>query len=130
LTRIETLAVHIDRLLTTNNISVEYKQGTKGRSWCKSRRVRLSPVKSDVTYAIALHEIGHILGDHPKTRIDKEVAAWQWAKTHSLVWTPEMQATASKRLSSYVAWSRRHQTMKVPGPDHPIFTQWNSMEQI
>lgn len=119
------LQAHITRLLVNNQISVEWKPGTSGRSWRKTRSVRLSPVKSEITYAIALHEIGHILGDYPKTRIDKEVAAWQWAKTYALTWTPTMQAAAVKRLGNYIAWSRRHQTMRVPGPGHPIY-KWVS----
>lgn len=113
---------HIESLLLRNQISVEWtaKPGT-GRARRKTKWVRLSPVKSEITYAIALHEIGHVLGDYPKTRIDKEVAAWQWAKAYAVVWTPTMQDAAAKRLNKYLAWSRRHQTMKVPGPGHPIF---------
>lgn len=121
MTKVERFSIHIDRLLSTNQISVTWKPGTNGRSWRKTRTVRLSPVKSEITYAVALHEIGHILGDNPSTRIDREVAAWEWARTYAIEWTGTMQAVAVKSLTSYVAWSRRHQTMKVPGPGHPVY---------
>jgi len=117
---VQTFQSHIEQLLLRNQITVTWS-GSGGRAWRKTQRVRLSPVKLEITYAVALHEIGHILGDQPKTRIDREVAAWQWARAYAIEWTPVMQAAAVKRLNNYIAWSRRHQTMKAPGLEHPIF---------
>ncbi len=115
------LKSHIDTLLLYNSIDVEWREKCSGRAYRKSRRVRLQYIKSEITYAVALHEIGHILGRHPSVRIDKEVAAWEWARKNALVWTPVMTGVASRSLTTYVRWSRRHQTMKVPGVGHPVF---------
>lgn len=119
MTNVPALKSHVLQLLSKNQISMEWSHSA--RAYRKTRHVKLPPIKSEITYAVALHEIGHIVGDQPRTRIDREVAAWQWAKTYSLVWTPKMQAAAVRRLESYLVWSRRHQTMKVPGPGHPIY---------
>ena len=54
--------------------------------------VQIPPIRSDVTYAVALHEIGHNLGRHQNSRrsIVREVWAWRWARTNALIWTPRM----------------------------------------
>lgn len=123
MTHTETLAVHLHHLSHRFNVAVVYHESKniKGRAWRKDRCIRIAPIKSDVTYAIALHEMGHVVGDQPKSRIDREVAAWQWAKTYAISWTPVMQKAASTRLTNYVRWTRRHQTAIVPGPEHPVF---------
>ena len=47
----------------------------------------LAPVRSEVSYAAALHEIGHIKGRNQKScnEIVRERAAWQWARDNALV---------------------------------------------
>jgi hypothetical protein len=61
----------------------------------------LPPVRSAVSYAVALHEIGHIKGRNQKSRneIVRERAAWQWARDNALVWTPEMERRAAEALA-------------------------------
>src|SRR5258707_928513 len=58
-------------------------------------------IKSPISYAVALHEIGHILGphQHSKRQLVRERQAWQWARRNAVDWTPRMerQATASLR---------------------------------
>jgi hypothetical protein len=118
---VDMMRADVEELAKDNRIEVVYHSGYRARAWRKSRKVRIATVKSDITYAVALHEIGHILGRHPSLRIDKEVAAWEWAKTNALTWTPAMQNTAVRLLGRYVAWSRRSLVAKAPGPDHPVF---------
>lgn len=118
---LDRLRSHIDELCREQGVTISYHSGYRARAWRKTKKVRISTIKSDITYAVALHEIGHILGRYPKHRIDREVAAWEWAKANALVWTPAMQRTASRLLGGYVKWTRRHQTAIVPGPGHPVF---------
>jgi hypothetical protein len=115
------LQAHIEQLAADNGVTVDWRDITNARAWRKSKRVRIQPIKSVVTYAVALHELGHVVGVQRGVRIDKETQAWEWAKANALVWNKRMKQTASKLLRSYVNWSRRHKTAKTPDTKHPIW---------
>jgi hypothetical protein len=75
-----------------------------------------------VTYAVALHELGHILGPHQtKERLWKEIGAWIWAKQRAKEWPPAAQRKLEDCLQSYIdwAWSKQNRGRKVyfPEPD-------------
>jgi hypothetical protein len=59
-------------------------------------------VRSKITYAVVLHEIGHMRGSHQRSRdlLTRERDAWRWAKDHALVWTRVMEV----RCQSSLAW--------------------------
>jgi hypothetical protein len=62
--------------------------------------VQTPPIRSAITYATALHEIGHILGpnqDSPNSHT-RERWAWQWARENALVWTGAMERYATRAL--------------------------------
>lgn len=72
------------------------------------------PVIDDTTYAVALHEMGHLAsptgvlrtvatGDQSRLMRDEEDAAWAWARHYALVWTPAMQAVAAWAEGTYAA---------------------------
>lgn len=88
------------------------KFGENALAFPADKHVCVPPVKGPLSYATALHEIGHILHkqgslrgqyatkfnritdkklpwDHELTAIE-ELSAWEWAYKHALVWTPEM----------------------------------------
>ena len=71
--------------------------------------VQLPIVKSDVSYATCLHEIGHICGRRQRHRdvmvVERE--AWAWAKRNAIVWTPQMERHARSALGWYAAPARR-----------------------
>jgi hypothetical protein len=115
------MAAHIRKVCIVESIEVTtHSRG--GRAWRKQRRIAIRPVKTDITYAIALHEIGHILGPRQSgARLDKEVGAWEWARANAVVWTDAMQRQMEKRLCSYLRWADRSKQAKRPAPDHPIF---------
>lgn len=71
---------HIKELCAAHQVEVgSHSRG--GRAFRKTRRVDIRPVKSAVTYAVALHEIGHILGkNQTRSCLERETGAWQWAK--------------------------------------------------
>ncbi len=115
-------AEHIARICKIEDIEINYVAWGGGRAWHRKRRIRTRHVKSDITYALALHEIGHILEPkaHNGTRLDKEVAAWLWAMANAKEWTDKMDAYMRKCLRSYLAWSKRHKTAKEADASHPI----------
>lgn len=85
------------------------------------------PIKTDTQYAVALHELGHVVSPRqvPITSSDtvalsgaehtglsargalsaaylfNELDAWQWAREHAIEWTEEMTAEEQRCLRSY-----------------------------
>jgi hypothetical protein len=114
-------AAHIARVCKIEDIEIA-SHSTGGRAYRRTRRIKIRPVKSAITYAIALHEIGHILGaGQSGTRLDKEVGAWVWAISHATEWTEAMSTKMRGCLESYLRKVARSPHMKQPGPDHPIY---------
>ena len=85
--------------------------------------IRIPPVRGQVSYFIALHEIGHLVGDgRSGRRLEKEEAAWRYALAHALVSpTDATRRRIGRRLRSYVTWahlrSGRRTPPFVPPPD-------------
>jgi hypothetical protein len=100
------LQKHIANICLREGIKVEYRTNG-GRAWRRTKRISIAPVKSFVTYAVALHEIGHVLGRHPARKLDREAAAWEWARANALEWNERMEATMKDRLDSYARWFSR-----------------------
>jgi hypothetical protein len=81
------------------------------------RLVLLSPIVDETTYAVALHEIGHLCaalgalhaavrdGNAVNLRRDEEDAAWLWARHYALDWTDAMEAVAQWAEGTYAAMS-------------------------
>lgn len=115
------LAEHIERICKIEDIQIaSHTHG--GRAFRRNRLIKIRPVKSEITYAVAMHEIGHILGPRQSgTRIDKEVGAWEWAIKHAHRWTPPMSRKMRSCLQSYLAKIERSPHMRKPSPDHPVF---------
>ena len=82
--------------------------------------VVIAGVWDEVTYAVALHEMGHIaapraaqlieLADAERRRDvhrfisikrEEEEMAWTWARVNAVQWTPMMQAVMDMGLQSY-----------------------------
>jgi hypothetical protein len=118
---------HIELLAREHSITLEYG-GTNGRAWRAARRVRTPAIKSAVTYAIALHEIGHVVGIQRGRCIDKEAQAWRWAEQNALEWTETMIKTAARSISSYLERSAEGRNgMWDPPDDHDSrrIAQWS-----
>jgi len=87
-----------------------------------------------VTYAIALHELGHLLGrGRSGTRLEKEAAAWRWALANSITELGERaRRGAGRRLRSYVLWAevRQHRARppRIPSPDSTFWALLAELE--
>lgn len=106
------------------------------------RAVVAAPVTCERTYAIVLHELGHCLAPNgmiersefsatfQATRgqvfgtlrditlqLEEERNAWEWARRHALVWTPDMQEVQDFGLASYEGLAARYfgNVARVPG---------------
>lgn len=101
-------AAHVARIADENGIEIS-GHSSGGRAYRKSRKIKIRPIKSEITYAIAMHELGHVLGEQRGRRIDKEVQAWEWAEANALFWTTLMREKKRDCLQSYIAWAERKQ---------------------
>ena len=133
------LDAHVDRLclehgverLTGTRHGVAFHVGPAGR---RRPCIRIPPVKSQVTYAIALHELGHLVGrGRSGTRLEKEAAAWRWALANSVVELNETaRRSAGRRLRSYVRWAETRQHRKrpprLPGADSSFWSLLAELE--
>lgn len=120
-------AAHIEALVLEHGITVDWRASTRGRSWRKTRKVRLAVVRGASSYAVALHEIGHIVGPQSGRRLDKEAQAWRWAEQNALEWTEPMIRTAARCISSYLRASEAGRNrMWDPPADHDArkIAQW------
>ena len=94
--------------------------------------IRVPPVRGQVSYFVALHEIGHLVGPgRGGRRLESEAAAWRFALAVSLVEpTDATRRRIGARLRSYVAWaqrrSRRRRPPFVPPTNDPFwaFLAW------
>lgn len=65
-------------------------------------------ITSEIAYAVAMHELGHIKSrDRSRDQIERERAAWDWARRNALTWTPHMEGYAAASLRWYEAQRRR-----------------------
>ena len=114
------MVTHIADLCSEHGIEVT-AHSSGGRAWRQIRKVSIKPVRSAVTYAVALHEIGHILGpDQNKPSLFKEAGAWMWATQNALEWSPQMRAKAAKCLDSYARHAiRKHKRGVCNAPTLP-----------
>jgi hypothetical protein len=129
---------HVDELCAAYGI--ERLDGGRGRAFRRGWRaqatlhIRIPPVRGQVTYFVALHEIGHLVGPgRSGTRLEKEAAAWRWALANAAV-TPTDAARRSmgKRLRSYVLWAELRQHRRrppvIPEPRSPFWALLAELE--
>ncbi len=89
--------------------------------------IRVPAVRGQVTYLVALHEIGHLVGDgRSGRRLEKEAAAWRFALRESLVEpTAATRRRVGRRLRSYVTWAeqrrRRRNPPHIPSAGDPFW---------
>jgi hypothetical protein len=127
--RAERFAQHIIDLGKAFNVLVAVVHGLDRKKagagmMFGSRGIAIAPVVDDETYAIALHELGHLLSpmgmlQHEMTpmalasghqfvterdvklQLEEEYAAWDWARHYALEWTPAMDACHHDGITSY-----------------------------
>jgi len=104
------MRAHIWQLCEANGIEINFDRHASA-SYLSDRNhgavlapeIWIRPVRSPRAYAVALHEIGHILGRYQLSRatLVRERWAWRWARRNALQWTPAMQRHADWCLESY-----------------------------
>ena len=95
------MRAHIVQLCKAGGIDINFAR--EAAASYELREIWIRPVRSDRAYAVALHEIGHILGHHQLSRVVlvRERHAWDWARRNAIRWTLTMQRYARRCLRSY-----------------------------
>lgn len=133
---LERMEAHIEQLCARHEIDL-VGSSARGRAirWRGGRlQISIPPIRGQVSYFIALHEIGHLVGrGRSAPRLESEANAWVWALQHAAVEpTPATRRSIVRRLEGYLAWARNRQYRRVPPRiperDH-VFWQLLAMEQ-
>jgi hypothetical protein len=92
--------------------------------WQSFGAINIAPITNEATYAIALHELGHVCSPlgmvnqahgsqtmrttnqvstlrDVRLQLEEEEAAWSWAQHYATTWTPTMQRVKEIALASY-----------------------------
>lgn len=104
------MGMHVDRLAAEHDVAV-MRRDSGGKADTDQRRIAIRPVRSEVTYAVALHELGHILAEGGRGRfwmdLDAEVCAWVWALRNAGIVGPRFRAAVKRGLESHYRWVLR-----------------------
>jgi hypothetical protein len=99
-------------------------------------RVVVLPVRGQVSYLVALHELGHVLsrGNASLRQLEREADAWRFALRHSLVEPTAATARSLLRsLDSYLrraeARARRGNRIRATIPD-PASDYWQLRAEL
>lgn len=106
---------HIVALCKEHDIRRTVQRG-RGRARVKERWIQHPPLRDEMAYFVALHEIGHIFVGLEGTRLEREAAAWDWALSHSL--TRASYSTRQRICACLVRYLARAQMRgwKIPQP--------------
>lgn len=109
---------HIEELCDEYGIEMN-GNSRRGRAvrWRGGRReISVLPIRGQVSYFIALHELGHLVGPgRSAPRLESEANAWLWALSVAAVEpTPATRRSIVRKLGSYLEWARNRQYRRVP----------------
>jgi hypothetical protein len=114
---------HVKTLTEGQDITVRWIQrpgrGQSAREW---RETFVAPVKSPISYIVALHEIGHLLGRHQGSSrvMVRERWAWKWARQNALIWAPAFDRYVSESLDWYASRARSIDAKWRPAEYGPV----------
>ncbi len=92
----------------------------------RAPRIRIPEIRGQVSYFVALHELGHLAarGNRSLPQLEAEAQAWRWALDHALVApTDHTRARIRTYLRSYYERAvirralGRRVVASIPGPD-------------
>lgn len=125
------MAAHVAQLC--GDLGIEVLPHASGGSACRRERsIAIQPVRSAVTYASALHEIGHVVGPwQSQPSLYAEAGAWHWARDNALEWSEQAGRTCARCLQSYLDHARdKHargvvNAPRIPEEGHPFWALLN-----
>jgi hypothetical protein len=95
---------HVSKLCREHQITChEVKRPNQAYALREADEIGIALIRSAVSYAAAMHEIGHHLGRRQTSRsvLVREREARQWARSNARIWTPSMERSALRALEWY-----------------------------
>ena len=106
MTQTERQRLHIEKICKEHDILIcvwDLPSSDPGWAYRETKEIFIRPIKSTISYAIALHEIGHVLGKYQyRSEIYNEAYAWLWAQENALEWSELCQKTLKTCLKTYL----------------------------
>jgi hypothetical protein len=124
------LARHVERLCREQNIRIIERKRGGGWAAKRERTICVRPAKTQRTYIIALHEIGHIIGrNRSGRRLEQEAAAWEFVIEHSAVpLAPTSYGYMLKALRSYLRRAQHSgRNMAIPAEGHRFWETYDTI---
>jgi hypothetical protein len=127
---LEMMEAHVEELCFEHDIEL-VGSSARGRAirWRGGAlQISIPPIKGQVSYFIALHEIGHLVGPgRSAPRLESEANAWLWAlRNAAMEPTEATKRSIVRRLQGYLAWAQNRQYRRVPPripePDHVFWS--------
>jgi hypothetical protein len=125
-------AKHITELLIEHDITMMIISNSEDScAFIQNRKIHCSEITSDITYCIALHEIGHIVGNRRgRSALYAELGAWEWAIETAIEWTYYMNLVMRICLWSHVDGVRATVNLKTnPIMPHTGHKFWKLAER-
>jgi hypothetical protein len=112
MSKAERYAQHVIDLADQHGVTVVIRGG--GIAYRRRREITIPPIKGQVTYLLALHELGHIaIRPEPPLRLAQEAAAWRWALANTIEEpTPATYRSILRCLHGYRQRQQRWASMK------------------
>lgn len=109
---IKVMKDHADRLAVTHNVRIVYTAMDMRYSCanCEGREVYVPTIDSSSTYAVVMHELGHVIAPGAgryhanmtaEAKLGTEQLAWQWARQNAICWNQDMTDTMRFGLGGY-----------------------------
>ena len=102
-TSVSEMREHIAELCARHEIQVGWCRRTAQAYTIQGEaEIVITPIKSKISYAVALHEIGHVAGrhQHSKNAMVRERWAWRWARINALQWDHALERYAAACLAA------------------------------
>jgi hypothetical protein len=96
---------HVLDVAALGRVRVHWRDRYGAHALSETLEIWIPRIRSAITYATALHELGHCLGRYQESRsvIVVERWAWRWAKENALVWTDPMERNMTRCMAWYEA---------------------------
>lgn len=127
---------HVAKIAQTHGIDIEVASTShRGVAYRRQPRhgidqpfIRIPPIRGQVSYFLALHELGHILGHGSGlVRLEEEALAWRWALANAEE-DPSLATLKAirRRVESYFtrAYYRRRMTLPGEGSEFHSLLTW------
>jgi hypothetical protein len=100
------MRAHVLELCERHEFIVNWcRRSSQAQALRMADEITIAPIRSTLSYATALHELGHLLGRHQDSRrvMVRERWAWRWARQNALIWTPTIERQMRDDLAWYAA---------------------------